>query len=113
MRYAVLIYEKPGAYDRFSDDERRALSAEYLELARDARVVGGAQLQGLETATTVRVQDGQSLITDGPFADTKEVFGGFYLIEADDLDQATELAARLPAARLGGAVEIRPVIDNG
>ena len=78
MRYAVLIYERPGAYDRFSDDERRAVSAEYLELAREAHVVGGARLQGVEMATTVRVQDERSLITDGPFADTKEVFGGFY-----------------------------------
>ena len=110
MRYAVLIYEKPGAYDAFSADERRAVSAEYLELAGDARVVGGAQLQGLETATTVRVDDGRSLITDGPFADTKEVFGGFYLLEADDLDQATAIAARIPAARIGGSVEIRPVV---
>ena len=110
MRYAVLIYERPGAHDHFSDDERRAVSAEYLELARDARVVGGAQLQGLETATTVRVQDGQSLITDGPFADTKEVFGGFYLLEADDLDGALEIAAQIPAARLGGSVEVRPMV---
>ena len=78
MRYAVLIYEKPGAYDPFSDDERGAVSAEYAELARDARVVGGAQLQGVETATTVRVDNERSLVTDGPFADTKEVFGGFY-----------------------------------
>jgi hypothetical protein len=111
MRYAVLIYEKPGAYDCFSDDERRAVSAEYLELARDGRVVGGAQLQGLETATTVRVQDGQSLITDGPFADTKEVFGGFYLLEADDLDAALAFAARIPATRLGGCVEVRPLVE--
>jgi hypothetical protein len=111
MRYAVLIYEQPGAYDRFSDEERRAVSAEYLELAPDARAVGGAQLQGLETATTVRVQDGRSLITDGPFADTKEVFGGFYLIEADDLDAALGFAARIPATRLGGCVEVRPLVE--
>jgi hypothetical protein len=111
MRYAVLIYEKPGAYDRFSDEERGAVSAEYLELARDTRVVGGAQLHGLETATTVRVQDGRSLITDGPFADTKEVFGGFYLLEADDLDAALGFAARIPATRLGGCVEVRPLVE--
>ena len=111
MRYAVLIYERPGAYDRFGDDERRAVSAEYLELARDGRVVGGAQLQGLETATTVRVQDGQSLITDGPFADTKEVFGGFYLLEAADLDAALGFAERIPATRLGGCVEVRPLVE--
>ncbi len=111
MRYAVLIYEKPGAYDPFSDEERRALSAEYPELARDARVVGGAQLQGAETATTVRVDDERSLITDGPFADTKEVFGGFYLLEADDLDAALDFSARIPATRLGGCVEVRPLVE--
>jgi hypothetical protein len=76
-------------------------------------VVGGASLHPVETATTVRVQDGKTLVTDGPFADTKEVFGGFYLVEADDLDQATEIAARIPAARIGGSVEIRPVVVNG
>jgi hypothetical protein len=111
MRYAVLIYERPSAYDRFSDDERRAVSAEYLELAREAYVVGGARLQGVEMATTVRVQDERSLITDGPFADTKEVFGGFYLLEADDLDGALAFAARIPAARLGGCVEVRPLVE--
>jgi hypothetical protein len=111
MRYAVLIYEKPGAYDPFSDEERRAVSGEYLELARDARVVGGARLQDVATATTVRVQDDRALVTDGPFADTKEVFGGFYLLEADDLDAALEFAARIPAARLGGCVEVRPLVE--
>jgi hypothetical protein len=109
MQYALLIYEAPGSYDDFSDDERRAVSAEYLALRDDPRVVGGARLKPVETATTLRVQDGEPLITDGPFADTKEVFGGFYLLEADDLDAATELAAQIPAARLGGSVEIRPV----
>jgi hypothetical protein len=111
MRYAVLIYEAPGAYDPFSDDERRAVSAEYLELARDPRVLGGAQLQGVDTATTVRVQDERSLVTDGPFADTKEVFAGFYLLEADDLDAALAFAARIPATRLGGCVEVRPLVE--
>ena len=113
MRYAVLIYEQPGAYDAFSDDERRALSGEYAELARDARVVGGARLQRVETATTVRVDGGRSLITDGPFADTKEVFGGFYLLEADDLDGALDFAARIPATRLGGCAEVRPLMEPG
>jgi hypothetical protein len=110
MQYALLIYEAPGAYDRFSDEERRAVSAEYLALRDDPRVIGGARLKPVETATTVRVPDGEPLITDGPFADTKEVFGGFYVLEADDLDAALELAARIPAARLGGSVEVRPMV---
>jgi hypothetical protein len=113
MRYAVLIYEKPGAYNGFSDGERRAVSGEYAELARDARVIGGARLQGVETATTVRAGDGRALITDGPFADTKEVFGGFYLLEADDLDGALDFAARIPATRLGGSAEVRPLMEPG
>ena len=111
MRYAVLIYERPGAYDAFTDEERRAVSAEYAQLAGDARVVGGARLQGTETATTVRVQDQRPLVTDGPFADTKEVFGGFYLLEADDLDAAPDFAGLIPAARLGGSVEVRPLVE--
>ena len=107
MQYALLIYEAPGIYDGFGDDERRAVSAEYLALRDDPRVVGGARLKPVETATTVRVPDGEPLVTDGPFADTKEVFGGFYVLEADDLDGALEIAARIPAARLGGSVEVR------
>ena len=109
MQYALLIYEAPGAYDGFSDEERRAVSAEYLTLRDDPRVVGGARLKPVETATTVRVPEGEPLITDGPFAETKEVFGGFYLLEVDDLDAALELAARIPATRLGGSVEVRPM----
>jgi hypothetical protein len=73
-------------------------------------VTGGAQLQPPDTATTVRVQDGRTLTTDGPFAETKEALGGYYMFEADDLDAAIELAARIPAARLGGAIEVRPLV---
>ena len=110
MQYALLIYSKPGAAEALSADEREANHREYLEIRKLPAVVGGASLHPVETATTVRVQDGQTLVTDGPFADTKEVFGGFYLIEAGDLDQATAIAARIPAARIGGSVEIRPVV---
>ena len=108
MRYAVLIFEAPGAYNGFGDEERRAVSGEYMAL-RD--VLDGAQLQPTHTATTVRVQDDRSLVTDGPFADTKEVFGGWYLLEAADLDDAIEFASRIPAARLGGCVEVRPIVE--
>ena len=75
-------------------------------------VAGGAQLQPANTATTVRVQDGRTLTTDGPFAETKEELGGYYLLEADDIDTALEIAARIPAARLGGAIEVRPVVEH-
>ena len=71
-----------------------------------------AQLQPPDTATTIRVEDGRTLTTDGPFATTKEALGGYYLVEADDIDAALEIAARIPAARLGGAIEVRPVVER-
>jgi hypothetical protein len=83
---------------------------EYTQGLQDAGVmVAGDALHGTDAATTVRVRAGDTQITDGPFAETKEVFGGFYLLEADDLDAALELAARIPATRLGGSVEVRPM----
>lgn len=109
MQYALLIYAEPSYGEAVPDAERDALHAEYLTLADDARCVGAARLHPVETATCVRVVGGRTLMTDGPFADTKEVLGGIYLIEAASLDEAIELATCIPAARLGGAVEIRPV----
>jgi Uncharacterized protein conserved in bacteria len=112
MRYAVMIYAKPGYDEALSEVEREAAYAEYLALADDARCVSVAQLQPADTATSVRVVGGRTLMTDGPFADTKEVLGGFCLVEAADLDEVLELAARIPAARLGGTVEVRPVVQR-
>jgi hypothetical protein len=111
MQYALLIYERPGAYDGLTEEQRQAISAEYLEIRHDSRVIGGAQLKSIDSATTVRMVDGESLITDGPFADTKEVFGGYYVLEADNVDAALEIARRIPVVRLGGAVEIRPLVE--
>ncbi len=110
MQYALLIYSRPGAAEALSQEEQEKVHREYWAIRAEPGMAGGAALHPAETATTVRVTDGQVLVTDGPFADTKEIFAGFYLVEADDLDRATELAARIPAARLGGAVEIRPVV---
>ncbi|MFG1688947.1 YciI family protein [Nonomuraea sp. NPDC049269] len=112
MKYALLINERPGAYDGLSEDQRAAISAEYIALMKDERILGGERLQPADTATTVRVEHGEPLLTDGPFADTKEIFGGYYLVEAIDLDSALELAARIPAARLGGSVEVRPLVER-
>lgn len=111
MQYALMIYERPGAYEPCSDEERHAVNDEYIAIGQDPRITAGAQLQPTDTATTVRVQDGRTLTTDGPFAETKEVFGGYFLLDADDLDAALEVAARIPAARLGGAVEVRPLVQ--
>jgi hypothetical protein len=111
MRYALLIHEAPDMYDVLDDDEKRAIREEYLELARDPRFLSGERLAPIGTATSVRVHDGETLVADGPFADTKEVFGGFFLVDAADLDAALELAARMPAARKGGVIEIRPLVE--
>jgi hypothetical protein len=112
MKFALLIYDKPGSHEALADDERETVYGEYFALARDARCAGGAQLQPVETATTVQVQDGRTLTTDGPFADTKEVFGGYYVFDVANLDEALELAGRIPSARLGGKVEVRPIVEN-
>jgi hypothetical protein len=111
MQYALLIYRPPDDYDGLSDEQRRALSAEYYAIREDPRVVGGAALHPVGSATTVRATDGATILTDGPFADTKEIFAGWYLVEADDLDVAVEIAARIPVVRLGGSVEVRPVVE--
>jgi hypothetical protein len=112
MQYALMVYPQPGSEEALSEAERAAAYAEYFALAEDDRCVAAAQLQPAETATSVRVVGGRTLMTDGPFADTKEVLGGICLVEAADLDEALELAARIPAARLGGTVEVRPVVGR-
>ena len=112
MKYALLIHDDPSAWANLTEDETNAIFGEYSAITQTPGVVGGEQLHPVETATTVRVKDGQTLTTDGPFADTKEVFGGFYLFQADDLDAAIEVASRIPAARMGGSVEIRPVVER-
>ena len=101
MQFAVLVYEKPGTYEALSAPELEQMTAEYLAIAQLAGYIGGAQLQSIETASAVRVEGGETLITDGPFANTKEVFGGFYLFEAESLDPVLEIA--LAAPRLDSA----------
>jgi hypothetical protein len=110
MRYALMIYAEPGYLEALPEAEREATYAEYFALTDEESFAGATQLQPAETATCVRVSGGRTLMTDGPFADTKEVLGGFCLVEADNLDEAIEMAARIPAARLGGTVEVRPVM---
>ncbi len=112
MKYALLVYDKPGSHEVLADDERDAVYGEYFALSADPRCVGGAQLQPVETATTVQVHEGRALTTDGPFADTKEVFGGYYVFDVANIDEALELAARIPAARLSGKVEVRPIVEQ-
>jgi hypothetical protein len=99
----------PEAWAQLSEDEQKAVFADYQAINQTSGVTPGVGLQDAETATTVRVQDGKTLTTDGPFVELKEAMAGYLIYEAGDLDAAIELAARIPAARLGGAIEIRPV----
>lgn len=111
MKYALLIYPGPGSWDELSEQEAAAVTGEYMALRDEAGFIDGAQLQGEHATTTVRVKDGEALTTDGPFAETKDVMAGYYIFEADNVDRALELAARIPAARMGGAVEVRPLVE--
>jgi hypothetical protein len=108
----MFIHQQRGYVEALAEDEQKAVFGEYMALAQDPRARGGEQLQPIETAKTVRVQGGQTQTTDGPYADTQEEFGGYYLFEVDNLDEAIELAARIPAARLGGAIEGRPLMER-
>jgi hypothetical protein len=114
MKYLLQIYPDAARdeFERLPADEQKAIAGEYTAIGQSAGVIGGEQLQPVETATTVRVQDGETLLTDGPFVDAKEHLGGYYLVEAGDLDAALEIASRIPAARMGGAVEVRPLVER-
>lgn len=114
MQYMLLIYsgDSMNEFGKLPEDEQKAVLGEYYAISELPGVVGGDQLQPADTATTVRVEGGQALTTDGPFAATKEVLGGYYLLETDDLDAALEVAGRIPAARMGGAIEVRPVVER-
>lgn len=111
MKYAMLIYPKPGSHEGLSEEEGAAVSAEYYALRDVPGCIEGGHLQPGEAATTVRHGHAGNLITDGPFADAKEVLAGYYVFDGPDLDAALEFAQRIPAVRLGGAVEVRPLVE--
>ena len=115
MRYLLLIYGNEATLGAMSESEQGAIFAEYMDYTNDinrsGNFVGGEALQPVATATTVRVRDGKTLTTDGPFAETREQLGGFYLVEAADLDEAIRLAARIPSARWA-SVEVRPILPT-
>ena len=119
MKYMLLIHQgtaptprSSDEWERLSEDEQKAIYGAYKAINETPGLSPGLQLQPAEMATTVRVQDDKTLTTDGPFVATKEALGGYLLFEADDLDAAIELASRIPAARMGGAVEVRPVVEQ-
>ena len=118
MKYMLLIHQgttptprSPDEWAKLSEEEQQAVFADYQAINENSGVTPGLQLDEPDTATTVRVEDGKTLTTDGPFVETKEALGGYLIFEADDLDAAIELAARIPAARLGGAIEVRPIVE--
>lgn len=119
MKYMLLIHQgttptpnDPEAWGRLNEDEQKAVFSDYQAINETPGVSPGVQMQPPATATTVRVEDGKTLTTDGPFVETKEALGGYLFFEADDLDAAIELAAKVPAARLGGAIEVRPLVER-
>ena len=118
MKYMLLIHQgdaptprDPDEWAKLSEDEQKAVFADYQSINETPGVTSGLQLDDPQTATTVRVEDGKTLTTDGPGVELKEAIGGYLLFEADDLDAAIELASRIPAARLGGAIEVRPIVE--
>ena len=117
MQYMLLIHQgssptprSPEEWATLSEDEQKAVFAGYQAINETPGVTPGIGLDTPETATTVRVQDGKTLTTDGPFVDIKEAIGGYCFLEADDLDAAIELATKIPAASMGGAIEVRPLV---
>jgi hypothetical protein len=119
MKYALLIHQGTtptpgsGAWNELSEDEQKQVFEDYQALNQTPGVTpNDARLDSPETATTVRVQDGKTLTTDGPFVSVKEALGGWLTYEADDLDSAIEVASKIPAARMGGGIEIRPIVEG-
>ena len=115
MKYMLLIYDNEQAWAKLNEPEQRKVYGEYMQFTEDIKAsrnyLAGAQLHPIATASSVRVRDGKELVTDGPFAETHEQLGGYYLIEAKNLDEATHIAARIPSVRYG-TVEVRPVVER-
>jgi len=112
MQYVLLIYDDPKQWENIAPAQMESIYGEYMAVSQLPNTTGGAQLQPTDTARSVRVKDGEALVTDGPFAETKEALGGFYVIEADSPEEAEQIAARVPSARMGGTVEVRPVVQR-
>ncbi len=111
MQYMLLVYDDAKAWPELSEQEFKGIYEEYAAVSRDKATKHSAQLKGTEEAKTVRVSNGDTLVTDGPFAETKETLGGYYLVDASSIDDALKLAAKIPSARLGGSIEVRPIAE--
>jgi hypothetical protein len=108
MEFLALIHEDKNGWEGLSEDEQQALIQRYMDFSTRDEVVGGAELQPTTSATTVRVREGDRVVTDGPYAEVKEALGGFFILECDSIEEACRLAAEIPAAE-HGAIEVRPV----
>ena len=115
MKYLLLIYHNEQSWSGITEADRQKIYGEYRQLREElvskGQFVTGSQLQPITTATSVRVREGKELITDGPFAETHEQLGGYFLVEAKNLDEATSIAARIPSARTG-SIEVRPLVES-
>jgi hypothetical protein len=111
MQYMLLVYDDPKAWPDLSEEEYGKIYAEYAAVSQLPNAKHSAQLQPADTARSVRVKDGERVVSDGPFAETKEILGGYYLVEAASSEEAEAIAAQIPSARLGGTVEVRPVVE--
>jgi hypothetical protein len=107
MEFLALIHEDKNGRESLSDEEGQAIMQRYMTFSERDEVVSGAELDSTGTATTVRVRDGDRLVTDGPYAEVKEALGGYFILECDSIDEACRLAAEIPAAE-HGAIEVRP-----
>jgi hypothetical protein len=116
MKYALLIYDDQEAWGKLDDQTRAGIYEEYGKfystMEEKGQMRGGEELQPTTTATTVRIRDGKSLTTDGPYAETKEQLGGFFVVECENLDEAIEAAAAIPSVKWGGIVEVRPIAED-
>jgi hypothetical protein len=107
------LYDNPANWKDVGDDEMKSLYSEYMAVAEEPENYGGAELQSAEKAKTLRVSNGELLVTDGPFTETKEIISGIYLIDAASEQRALELAGRIPTvSRMGGVIEVRPIVER-
>ena len=117
MQYMLLIYDDEAVWGAFSEEERNRIFAEYGQYTEELRASGafvsGAALQPTATATTVTEEGGKRIVTDGPFAETKEQLGGYYLVDVESMDEALDWAGRIPSVRAGGRIEVRPLLPVG
>ena len=111
MKYMLLVYDNPANWTDVTEEQMKGLYQEYGAVAQNPATVDSAQLKPIETAKTVRITKGETIVTDGPFAETKEHLGGYYLVEASSIEEAAKIGAQIPSARMGGSVEVRELLE--